>query len=84
MISAEERKALKKDLGYNYAPRVIRILNEKGLKNSRGNEYSTNSIRQIFNGYDENLDIELAIYQLRDDIREKKAALQKARAASHS
>lgn len=80
MITTEDRKELKKILGNNYAPGVIQILNDKEQKNSRGREYSANSIRQVFNGREENLDIELAIYERRDQIIIKKKELEEKRA----
>lgn len=84
MISTEDRKELKQELGNNYSSEVLKILKTKEAINKHGKPYSKTSVRRVFNGYDENIDIELAVYQHRDDIRNKKAALQKARAASHS
>lgn len=81
MITAADKELLKAELGNNYAPATIRILNKKGVLNTKGKPFRGNSITQVMNGNIENLDIELAIYEARDEVRAKKEALKKARAA---
>lgn len=76
MITIQEKKQLKQVLGNNYTSRVIKILDERGIKNTRGFSFSTNSIRQVFNGNISNLEIEIAIYDLRDDIVAKQKQLK--------
>lgn len=76
MITIQEKKQLKQVLGNNYTSRVIKILEDRGIKNTRGLSFSTNSIRQVFNGNISNLEIEIAIYDLRDEIVAKQKQLK--------
>lgn len=83
MITSLEKTKLSKILRNNYSYKVIDILNKKGLTNKFGKPYSPSSIRMVFNGHNENLDIELAIYELRDDILAKEQKLQTIRNQSN-
>lgn len=84
MISAKESKELQEILGKPYAPAVNRILKANGVNPEKEKPFSNQMINMVLHGRRENIDIELALYQLRDQIIRKNEALQKARAASHS
>ncbi|WP_046758864.1 hypothetical protein [Kordia jejudonensis] len=64
MIHKEQRKKLKKALGYHYTGKVLKILKEKNVTNRSGKPYGTSMIRNVFNGLNENLKIENAILEL--------------------
>ncbi|PZW41595.1 hypothetical protein LX95_01276 [Mesonia algae] len=84
MISPKENAELSKILGKNYTSGVISILNDKGITNKIGNSYSPSSVRQVFNGITENIDIELAIFELRDQLKAKQIRLEKLRAIANA
>ena len=83
-LQSNARKELQEILGKPYAPAVNRILKANGVNPEKEKPFSNQMINMVLHGRRENIDIELAIYQLRDQIIRKNAALQKARAASHS
>ncbi|QHI36974.1 hypothetical protein IMCC3317_23450 [Kordia antarctica] len=64
MIHKEQRKELKKILGYHYTADVLKILKEKKVTNRKGTAYGTSMIRNVFNGLNENKEIENAIMEL--------------------
>lgn len=64
MIHKEQRKKLKKVLGYHYTAAVLKILKENKITNKRGKPYGTSMIRNVFNGLNENKHIENAILEL--------------------
>ena len=76
MISGTERDELKKIIGKHYSNRVLKILNKENVISSSGKEYSIEFIRQVFNGHHSNLDVEAAIYELRDKVLSKQKKLQ--------
>ncbi len=74
MIRKEQRKKLKEVLGYHYTDGVLKILKEKKVTSRNGNPYGSSMIRNVFNGLNENEDIENAIIELfirtQEEIRE--------------
>ncbi|WP_046743829.1 hypothetical protein [Kordia zhangzhouensis] len=64
MIRKEQRKKLKEVLGYHYTEGVLKILKEKNVTSRNGKPYGTSMIRNVFNGLNENEDIENAIIEL--------------------
>ena len=74
MIGKIQRKKLKEVLGYHYTQGVLKILKEKRVTSRNGKPYGTSMIRNVFNGLNENEDIENAIIELyirtQQDIKE--------------
>lgn len=74
MIRKEQRKKLKEVLGYHYTEGVLKILKEKKITSRNGKPYGSSMIRNVFNGLNENEDIENAIIELfirtQEDIKE--------------
>ncbi|QHI37096.1 hypothetical protein IMCC3317_24740 [Kordia antarctica] len=64
MILKEQRTKLKKVLGYHYTESVLKILKQKKITNRKGTAYGTSMIRNVFNGLNENEEIENAIMEL--------------------
>lgn len=80
MISDTEREELKAVIGSRYTRKVLAILNEKKAVSSAGKNYSIEYIRQVFNGHHSNLEVELAVYELRDKIiSDQKELIKKKR-----
>ena len=74
MITAQFRKQFKEKLGekFNYSPPVKLILQEIGSMNRDGNHFSSQSIRNVFNGDRNNEAIEIAIMEcLKREIQQK-------------
>ncbi|WP_420571902.1 hypothetical protein [Kordia sp.] len=74
MIRKEQRKKLKEVLGYHYTEGVLKILKEKKITSRNGKPYGSSMIRNVFNGLNENEEIENAIIELfirtQEDIKE--------------
>ena len=66
MITAKFRIKFKESLGetFNYTPGVKKILAELDSTNRDGNPWSSQSIRNVFNGQRSNRAIETAIVEL--------------------
>lgn len=64
MIRKEQRKKLKEILGYHYTEGVLKILKEKKVTSRNGKAYGSSMIRNVFNGLNENEEIENAIIEL--------------------
>lgn len=64
MIHKEQRRKLKEILGYHYTEGVLKILKEKKITSRSGKPYGSSMIRNVFNGLNENEDIENAIIAL--------------------
>ena len=64
MIRKEQREKLKEVLGYHYTEGVLKILKEKKITSRNGKPYGSSMIRNVFNGLNENEDIENAIITL--------------------
>ena len=71
MIHKEQRTILKKVLGYHYTENVLKILKQKRITNRKGIAYGSSMIRNVFNGINENKDIENAIMELCIQIQEE-------------
>jgi hypothetical protein len=65
MITTAFRENFKMKLGenFNYSPEVKKILMEDGITNRNGNFFSSQSIRNVFNGIRENKAIEIALFK---------------------
>jgi hypothetical protein len=72
-----ERKKLKKILGNVFIKDVQDILRKKNILNKKGNEYSVSYISNVFNGIEDNKDIEIAFYELANIRLEKEKELNK-------
>ena len=83
MISENDRTELKQIIGNRYTGKVKFILSENKDVSCSGKPYSIEFIRQVFNGHIENLDVELAIYELRDKILAKEAKLKKKKSLTN-
>ncbi|MEM6718482.1 MAG: hypothetical protein AAF611_04110 [Bacteroidota bacterium] len=64
MIRKQQREKLKEVLGYHYTDGVLKILKEKNVTSRSGRPYGSSMIRNVFNGLNENEDIENAIIEL--------------------
>ena len=64
MIHTAQRKKLKQVLGNRYSSKVLEILKEQHIVNRNGKPYGTSMIRNVFNGLNENILIENAIWEL--------------------
>lgn len=64
MITKEQRKKLKETLGYHYTGDVLKILKKRGITNRKGAPYGSSMIRNVYNGLNENKEIENAILDL--------------------
>ncbi|QHI35783.1 hypothetical protein IMCC3317_11310 [Kordia antarctica] len=71
MIHKEQRKELKKILGYHYTAGVLKILKEKKITNRNGTAYGSSMIRNVFTGLNQNEAIEDAIMELCIQTQEK-------------
>ncbi|QHI38273.1 hypothetical protein IMCC3317_36630 [Kordia antarctica] len=74
MIRKEQRRKLKEVLGYHYTEGVLKILKEKKITSRNNKPYGSSMIRNVFNGLNENEDIENAIIALfirtQEDVKE--------------
>ncbi|NVK52416.1 MAG: hypothetical protein HWD85_05735 [Flavobacteriaceae bacterium] len=72
MITETEQKQLKLLFNGHYTEDVLKILNDKNIRNRNGKPHSAPYIRMVFQGIRNNSDIEAAIWQLAE---KKKQAL---------
>ncbi|WP_430410155.1 hypothetical protein [Kordia sp.] len=79
MINEEQRRKLKEVLGYHYTDGVLKILKEKKITSRNGKAYGSSMIRNVFNGLNENEDIENAIIQLFVRTQEEEKEINEAR-----
>ena len=63
MISPNEKLKFKAILGHRYVTKIEEVLNERGVLDTSNKPYSKGMIRQVFNGYSENFEIEAAIIE---------------------
>ena len=66
MISENDRELLRPVIGHRYTKEVSKILIEKNIKTSSGDDYSPEFITHVFNGRHENQGIEMAFFELFD------------------
>ncbi|MEM6718358.1 MAG: hypothetical protein AAF611_03485 [Bacteroidota bacterium] len=64
MITKKQREKLREILGYHYTKEVFKLLKERKVTNKKGNQYSSSMIRNVYNGINENKDIENAIFDV--------------------
>ena len=78
MITKEFRQRFKSSLGdkFNYSPPVKLILQDMGVKNRNGEPYSSQSIRNVFNGKRGNEAVEIAILQCYKNAIEQRYKLE--------
>lgn len=79
MIHKEQRRKLKEILGYHYTDGVLKILKEKKITSRSGKPYGSSMIRNVFNGLNENEDIENAIIALFIRTQEEEKEIVEAR-----
>ncbi|MFH7013109.1 hypothetical protein ACHRV5_14675 [Flavobacterium sp. FlaQc-52] len=83
MISKKEKRLLIEVLGRQYTPKIMPYLQNVGIKNEKGKQFSVDSIRMITNGFRENEKVELAIMQLiNKTVKAKKAMALKRKKLS--
>jgi len=81
MILKTQRTKLKRLLKFNYCNEVKQLLSQNKKYNEKGNEFSSSYITHVFNGKNENIDIELAIievYTKRKKIQSEMNTLKKS------
>ena len=64
MITESERKLLKKLLKGHYTKDVLNVLNQKGIKNSKNQPYTSVVIRQVLAGGLNIKEVEDAIFEV--------------------
>jgi hypothetical protein len=78
MIRKKQREKIKEVLGYHYTDGVLKILKENRITSRNGRPYGSSMIRNVFNGLNENEDIENAIIELfvrtQEDIKQTEEA----------
>lgn len=79
MIRKQQRTKLKEVLGYHYTRGVLKILKEKNINSRNGRPYGSSMIRNVFNGLNENEDIENAIIELFVRTQEAMREIEEAR-----
>lgn len=80
MILKTQRTKLKRLLKLNYCKEVKDILLKKGLFSEKGKPFSSSYITHVFNGKNENIEIEMAIIELytkRKEVQSKMNILKK-------
>jgi hypothetical protein len=82
MITETEKEELKEILGRNYTRKVLSLLNKNSESSTEGKKYSIQYVRQVFNGLHDNLDVEIAIYDLRNEIISKQKELKEKKSFS--
>ncbi|MCH2197050.1 hypothetical protein [Kordia sp.] len=64
MITKKQHEKLRSILGYHYTEDVLKILKERSITNRKGTPYGSSMIRNVYNGLNENENIEKAIFDL--------------------
>ncbi|WP_324069065.1 MAG: hypothetical protein RSE15_00650 [Flavobacterium sp.] len=64
MINKTRRRKLKKVLKHSFIADVLKKLNDDNVFNKKGEPFSKMYISLVFNGKNENIDIELAIMEV--------------------
>ncbi len=72
MITKADEKKIRAVIGTRFSAEILKILEEKGIKNPQGEPYSDRYVSHILNGRYENQEIEKAFWELRT----KKLALK--------
>jgi len=80
-VTKEFRRKFKENLGekFEYTPKVSAILEEKKITNRNKKPYSSYSIRNVFAGLQNNIDIELAIFDVYENAIQTKDKLEQRR-----
>lgn len=71
MINKTLRIKLSKHLKTSFLKDVIAILNEKNVRNKNGESFSRAYVSYVYNGKNENIDIELAIIEVYNKRKEQ-------------
>lgn len=61
MISEQVKIQLKEYLKTNYTEDVLKILANKQITNRDGSDYSSSMVKNVLNGFQENIEIEKAL-----------------------
>lgn len=64
MITPEERKKLRKIIGFRWIARINQYFNKRGIVNRYNMPYTSNYLSRVFNGKIENENVESGIYDL--------------------
>ncbi|MGB7841173.1 MAG: hypothetical protein WBL21_00170 [Salinimicrobium sp.] len=75
MISEDDRKNLKNISKDDHAKDIARLLNSKGIKPRRSEEYSSRTITRVLRGEQEDINAEWAIFQYYHELKERKEQL---------
>lgn len=67
MITLAQRKKMKKVFKNKYSKSVQELLNQKGVVSKKEKPFSISYISLVFNGYNENIEIEESIIKLYQD-----------------
>jgi len=79
MFTKEQTKIMKPVLGVSYTADVLSVLETKGVTSRKNMPYKPNTIRTIFNGAEENLEIEEAILEVYKMRKDKMVAIESKR-----
>lgn len=79
MITEKERNELKSILPTEYAKAISQRLNASGFSPRRAKIYNPKIIRQVFNGEQSDINVELDLFRYRDEILAQKHELQELR-----
>lgn len=78
MITTAQRKKLRKVFKTRYSKEVLARLNQKGILNKKGESFGISYISHVFNGRNEDLQIEETIIELyQEKLAEEKAIIQR-------
>ncbi|KIQ22665.1 hypothetical protein RT99_06055 [Flavobacterium sp. MEB061] len=81
MIKPAERKKMKKVFKKGYSKEVLEKLNENGIVTQKGTPYGISYITHVFNGRNENTDIEKTIVGLYAEKKEEKKKIAEEKKA---
>jgi hypothetical protein len=79
MIKPAERKKMKKVFKKGYSKEVLDKLNKNGIVTQKGTPYGISYITHVFNGRNENIDIEKRLWLYMMKKRKKRKNLLKKR-----
>ena len=71
MITEKEQKQLKDLFQGHYTDDVLKIVNDKSIKNRNGEPHNAQYVRMVFQRIRKNADIESAIWKLAENRKQK-------------
>lgn len=63
MINSNAQEQIKKEIGINYAEKILNYLNEHKVLNARGKSFSISAIRQLLNTDWTHTDLEYHVFE---------------------